>query len=84
MRVCCFLNVCECVSVRALGRITSVYKSAVESKHGDLMQKLCFVRVPARVVSKHSRRPSATVVKSDPLVKHQYDPLFAKITIIVS
>lgn len=72
-------------------RITSVNKSAVKNKHGDLVQKLRFplpnnrpqfVRVPAQVVPKHSRRPSETVVKSDPFVKHQHAPLFVKITII--
>ena len=75
----------------SLMRITSVYKSAVKNKHGDLVQKLRFPRlnnrpqfvcVPARVVSKHSSHPSETVVKSKPFVKHQRGPLFVKITII--
>lgn len=85
--VCTYVGVCVC----SLMRITSVYKSSVQNKHDDFVHKLRFpflnnrpqfVCVPTQIVSKHSRRSSETVVKSDPFVKHQHGPLFVKITII--
>lgn len=70
--------------VCSLMRITSVYQSAIQNKHDDLVQKLRFpllnnrpqfVRVPTQVAPKHSRRPSETVEKSDQFVKHKHGPV---------
>lgn len=89
MCMCYFESLCFCPCVLcSLMRITNVYKSAVKSIHGDLVQKLRmlflnnrpqFVRVPTQVISKHSICPSETEVKSDLIVKHQHDLCLSKL-----